>query len=60
MLNRALAFSALSDDGHAERDLKSILANNQSPEAVKATAREKLTRVQKRMLRTQERAKFRV
>jgi hypothetical protein len=55
MLNRALAFSALSDDGQAERDLKSLLASNQCPEAVKTTAREKLGRVQKRMLRTSDR-----
>ena len=60
MLNRALAYSALSDDGQAERDLKSVLANNQSSEAVKPTAREKLARVQKRMLRSQDRTRFRV
>ena len=57
LLNRALAYSALSDDGQAERDLRSLLANNQCPELVKTTAREKLARIQKRMLRVTDRSK---
>ena len=56
LLNRALAYHALSDDAQAEQDLKLVLACHQATENVRATAREKLARVQKRMLRTSDRA----
>jgi tetratricopeptide (TPR) repeat protein len=56
LLNRALAYHAMSDDAQAEHDLKSVLACHQATETVRATAREKLARVQKRMLRTSDRA----
>jgi hypothetical protein len=59
LLNRALAYSALSDDGQAERDLKLVLSTQQASDGVKSTAREKLARVQKRMLRTQDRSNSR-
>ena len=56
LLNRALAYHAMSDDAQAEHDLKLVLASHQATENVRATAREKLARVQKRMLRTSDRA----
>jgi tetratricopeptide (TPR) repeat protein len=55
LLNRALAYHAMSDEGQAEHDLKSVLACHQASEDVRATAREKLARVQKKMLRTSDR-----
>ena len=55
LLNRALAFHALSDDSQAENDLRVVIASNQVSEAVRVTAREKLARVQKRMLRGRSR-----
>ncbi len=55
LLNRALAYHAMSDDAQAEQDLKLVLASHQATESVRAAAREKLARVQKRMLRTSDR-----
>jgi hypothetical protein len=56
LLNRALAFHAMSDEGRAEHDLKLVIACHQASEGVRSTAREKLSRVQKKMLRTSDRA----
>jgi tetratricopeptide (TPR) repeat protein len=55
LFNRALAYHAMSDEGQAEHDLKLVIACNQASEGVRSTAREKLARVQKKMLRTSDR-----
>jgi tetratricopeptide (TPR) repeat protein len=55
LLNRALAYHAMSDESQAEQDLKLVIACHQASEGVRATAREKLARVQKKMLRTSDR-----
>lgn len=56
LLNRALAYHAMSDESQAEQDFKLVIACHQASEGVRTTAREKLARVQKKMLRTSDRA----
>jgi tetratricopeptide (TPR) repeat protein len=55
LLNRALAYHAMSDESQAEQDLKLVIAIHQASEGVRAIAREKLARFQKAMLRTSDR-----